>query len=76
MEHPGLGLSVVVRYVVLPFVATFGHFSPILALHVLAYKVYPSAVALLGLQIVAMGVGAYPLHQLAWPWAARPSSGS
>lgn len=32
-------------------VSTFGHFSPIVALHVLAYKIYPSAVMLIGLQV-------------------------
>jgi uncharacterized membrane protein len=54
-------------------VATFGHFSPIVALHVLAYKIYPSAVVLLALQIAAVGLGAYPLYHLAkrrWPEAA------
>ena len=46
-------------------VATFGHFSPILALHVLAYKVYPSAAVLIGLQVAAVGLGAYPVYHLA-----------
>ncbi len=46
-------------------VSTFGHFSPIVALHVLAYKVYPSAVVLIGLQLAAVGLGAYPVYHLA-----------
>jgi uncharacterized membrane protein len=55
-------------------VATFGHFSPIVALHVLAYKVYPSAVVLLGLQIVAVGLGAYPVYHLARPRLGRETA--
>ena len=46
-------------------VSIFGHFSPILALHVLAYKLYPSAVVLIALQVAAVGLGAYPLYHLA-----------
>jgi uncharacterized membrane protein len=49
----------------LQIVATFGHFSPILAFHVLAYKVYPSAGVLLAMQVVAVSLGAYPVYHLA-----------
>ena len=46
-------------------VSTFRHFSPIVAPHILAYKVYASAAVLIGLQVVAVGVGAYPIYHLA-----------
>lgn len=46
-------------------IATLGHFSPVLALHALAYRVCPSALVLLWLQVVAVGLGAYPVYCLA-----------
>ena len=46
-------------------ISTFGHASPILAVHVLFYKVYSSALVLIWLQVLAVGLGAYPIYHLA-----------
>ena len=43
----------------------FGHFSPILAVYSLFYKVYPSGIILLVLQTLTIGLSAVPLYYIA-----------
>jgi uncharacterized membrane protein len=43
----------------------FGHFSPVLLPHVLLYRLYPSALVLIWLQVIAVAAGAYPVYRLA-----------
>lgn len=42
-----------------------GHFSPVMVVHALLYKVWPSGHVLLWSQVIAVGLGAYPVYRLA-----------
>jgi uncharacterized membrane protein len=47
------------------FVEMFGHFSPILTPHAMVYRIYPSALVLIWLQVIAVALGAYAVYRLA-----------
>ena len=54
-----------VRASITGFLERFGHFSPILTLHMMVYRLYAHALVLIWLQVIAVGAGAYPVYRLA-----------